>query len=119
MSYTVWTLRIGNKAFKDTIPVQLRVYPEVLNHTKGYLWWRKTTSEITGRWIIAYTFKRNDLLGVGETEYIYFDTEKEAQQWYDCTFVGVFLGKTAAAPKTPPPPPVKPKKPIRPGLHLV
>ncbi len=107
---TSWTLRIGSKAFKEVFPEELRVYPEVVTHKSGMLWWKRAHTEVTGRWIIAFRFRRN-FLGTYETDYISFDNEKDAQAWYDTTFTGVFLGKSNVTP----PPPSKKKS----DLHLV
>ena len=121
MEWRAWSLKIGNKAFKNVRPLYMDIKPEIIKVTTKKRWfWNQTEKRYTGRWVIGFKYDRGPCTANGHAN-IVFKKESEAQWWFDHIWTEVFIKKDGPVP--PPPPKKKPVTRIKPspkkkGNHL-
>jgi hypothetical protein len=119
MQWMSWTLKIGDKAYKMIQPLAIEIRPQLEDFYSGYLWWRKTWTEKTGKWEIKFTYDTGPMTP-RRTDVQVFDEESVAREWYDNIYYQVFAGQVEV-PSMPKPKMKLPeiKKNSKPGLRLV
>ena len=89
MTWTGWTLKIGNKVLKDIQPLALEYREKIEEFSSGMLWWKKAWSKPTGKWEIKLIYN-NGPLTPRRTEYIQFNTEAQAKHIFNQLFIEIF-----------------------------
>ena len=102
MTWTAWTFRIHNKAYKNVRPLTMELVREkrVLG-SSGMLWWRKEIKQYTGRWAIILRYDRGPATQPKKDVQV-FEREDEARFWFNQTFDSVFTAIRKAMPPLPP-----------------
>jgi hypothetical protein len=108
-TWTSWSLRLGDKAYKGVRPLGMEMFAEEVDKSTGFLWRRVQRIEKTGRWCIKFIYDRGPFSGIKPSvDHIFFDDEDYARQCYDSIFSLCFLERTGDV-QLPPSPPNKPK----------
>lgn len=117
-TWTAWTFRIKDKAYKHVQPHSLELMREkAISETSGMLWWKTQKVVYTGRWAIFFRYNRGPWT-VDTTDRIMFERESEARFWFNQTYESIFIKKRDVIPPPPKPKPKKPKK-NKPNLRLL
>jgi hypothetical protein len=98
-----YTFKVKDRAFKAIRPLDMHIRKEYDRVRTGFL---KSEKKETGRFILSIKYDRGPLTHA-QTTHIFFESEDEAQLWFDFIFRKTFLSKEKG--RTPPPPPPKDK----------
>lgn len=108
-TWTAWTFKIGNKAFKSIRPRSMFVEQELTREAVSTRWFFFTKYMLvpTGRWSLVLTYDRGPHTRT-KNEQIFFKNKAIAEHWFEQLYNQVF---TSNPNHKVPPPPRKRKKP--------
>lgn len=116
--WTGWSLRIGDRAFKNVRPIAMNIQRRVVTKkVKGFWFFSEYERFETDEWEIVFVYDRGPLTQTHSSTII-FSTESEARVWFNDIFSQVFLRK-GSRHNIPPPPKSRKTKVKKSHLSLV
>jgi len=90
-TWSSWTLRIGNKAFKEVRPKSLHLRKKkAIRRVAGFWIFSKFERYETGEWEIVFSYDNGPITATINTT-IQFDNKKEAEAWFYSTYYTIFI----------------------------
>ena len=102
-TWTGWTFKMGNKAFKGIRPINMTIEQELNKEviSSTFYFFKKYMMMPTGRWSVVLIFDRGPS-SVTRSERVYFSSREKAKIAFDGVYNQVFLNKEHKVPPMPP-----------------